>query len=121
MSRKIDLAQCQVYFDRMSRAMDGRQAELEVASLDLGDQIEAEWIPLNGITYDKKDDLFEIALENVDHLIRQPREVWVDELGLMLQSLEVVDRDGVRHILKLRLPLMLPPPEGAGASFDARR
>ena len=42
-----------------------RRAEIEVASLDLGDQIEAEWLPLLGITYDDKDDVLEIALEEL--------------------------------------------------------
>ena len=35
MSRKLDRANWQVYFDRMSRVMDGKQAELEVESLDV--------------------------------------------------------------------------------------
>jgi hypothetical protein len=38
-------------------------AEIEVASLDLGDQIQAEWLPLIGITYDPNDDVVEVALD----------------------------------------------------------
>jgi hypothetical protein len=92
--------------------MDGKQAELEAASLGLGDQVAVEWVALGGITYDPKDDLVEVILEDLDHLIRKPQEIWVDEEGLALASLEVVDGEGVRHILKLRDPLLLPPPEG---------
>lgn len=112
MSRKLARADWQVYFDRMSRVMDGKQAELEAASLGLGDQIAVEWVALEGITYDPKDDLVEMILQDLDHLIRHPQEIWVDEEGLALANVEVVDREGVRHILKLREPLLLPPPEG---------
>jgi hypothetical protein len=34
-----------LFFDRVSKGISGKQAEFEVASLDLGDQI-AEWVPL---------------------------------------------------------------------------
>ena len=39
-------------------------------SLKLGDQVAAEWLPFFGITYDPKDDIFEIALDGVDRQIR---------------------------------------------------
>src|SRR5258708_28518923 len=78
MSRKIPRSGWQSYFDAMSKVMDGRQAELEVESLGLGDQIETEWVALDGIVYDPKDDLVEMVLEDLDHMIRKPREIWVD-------------------------------------------
>jgi hypothetical protein len=93
----------------MSKALIGMRAEIEVVSLALGDQIEAEWLPLLGITYDSKDDVLEIALEGVDHLIRQPREVYADLAAGGLMSFEVIDSDGVSQIIALREPLMLPP------------
>src|SRR5690349_15659016 len=93
-----------------------RAAEIEVASLDLGDQIEAEWLPLLGMTYDDKDDLLEVALEGVDHLIYGPREIWADlNVGEMM-SFEVIDDRGVSQIIKLRQPLMLPAPASLGGS-----
>jgi Family of unknown function (DUF5335) len=123
MSRKIPRSGWQSYFDAMSKVMDGKQAELEVESLGLGDQIETEWVALDGIVYDPKDDLVEMVLEDLDHMIRKPREIWVDEVGTTLESLEVIDDEGTQHILKLRNPLMLPPPEGAtrGGSKQASR
>jgi hypothetical protein len=113
-SRKIPQDAWQSYFDAMSKVMDGKQAELEVASLGIGDQIAAEWVELVGITYDPKDDLIEIILGDLDHMIRKPREIWVDEMGFALESMEVIDSDGNRQILKLRDPLMLPPPKSTG-------
>ena len=40
--------------------------EIEIASLSICDQIEAEWLPLLGIVYDPKDDIIEVALEGLD-------------------------------------------------------
>jgi hypothetical protein len=108
--RKLDKAEWRPYFDRISKAVIGKRAEIEVASLTIGDQIEAEWLPLIGIVYDPKDDRLEIALDGLDHLIPHPREIYVDETGILLTSLEVIDRDGVSQIVQLRDPLMLPAP-----------
>ena len=76
----------------------------------MGDQVVAEWLPLLGITYDAKDDLIEVALEGVDHLIRKPGEVYVEDGAGELISIEIVDAEGTRQIVKLRDPLMLPAP-----------
>ena len=92
------------------KSLLGARAEIEVASLDLGDQIEVEWLPLLGITYVDKNDILEVALEVVDHLNYGPREVWADlNVGEMM-SFEVIDDRGVPQIIKLRQPLMLPSP-----------
>jgi hypothetical protein len=112
-ARKLDKKQWKPFFDGISKVLGAKQAEIEVLSLDLGDQIEAEWLPLLGITYDPKDDLIEVALEGVDHLIPKPQEVWVEADGLDLSSIQIIDVNGVRQILMLRDPLMLPAPEHA--------
>ena len=108
--RTLEKQEWHGYFDRISRGLLGERAEIEVASLQLGDQIEAEWAPLLGITYDPKDDVLEVALDGLDHLIPRPRQIFVDEGLSGLASFEVVDHTGVRHIVQLREPLMLPPP-----------
>jgi hypothetical protein len=110
MAKQLEKSQWRAYFDRMSKALVGKRAEIEVASLQLGDQIEAEWLPLLGISYDPKDDIIEIALEGVDHLIPKPREVYVEENGLELSSLEVIDAEGTHQIIVLKDPMMLPAP-----------
>jgi hypothetical protein len=105
---KLDKGVWQTYFDRISKSVVGKQAEIEVASLNLGDQIEAEWVPLLGITYDPKSDLVEVLVEGLDHLIRNPRDIYVDQGPAGLTSMEVIDTDEVRQIIRLRDPVMLP-------------
>jgi len=92
----------------MSKALTGKWAEIEVASLDIGDQITAEWIPLIGITYDSKDDLLDVALERYDHLIRHPQQVVVDDADGSLRSVAIVDAEGSTQIVRMRVPVMLP-------------
>jgi hypothetical protein len=108
--QKIDKPEWRAFFDWLSQGLLGARAEIEVASLDLGDQIEAEWLPLLGITYDDKDDLLEVALDGLDHLIYGPREVWADFNVGELISLEIIDDRGASQIIKLRQALMLPSP-----------
>lgn len=108
--RKLEKSKWRTFFDGISKLLEGKRAEIEVASLALGDQIEAEWLPLLGLTYDPKDDLFEVALDGVDHLILKPREIHLDDDVGGLMSIEIVDADGAKQIIKLRDPLMLPAP-----------
>ncbi len=107
-ARKLDKSAWKAYFDAISRHLGSRLSEIEVASLDLGDQVEAEWIPLQGITYDPKDDLIEVVMEEIDHMIRNPVEIYVEEGMEGLHSVEVVDADGSRQIIRLKAPLALP-------------
>ena len=105
---KLEKTAWQPYFEHVSKTLVGKRAEIEIASLKLGDQIEAEWVPLLGIMYDPKNDLVAIMLEGLDHMVRNPREIYIDQGPLGLTSMEVIDTDDARQIVKLRDPLMLP-------------
>ena len=109
-TRKLDKLEWRAFCDRLSKGLIGKQAEIEVALLDLGDQIEAEWVPLIGLVYDPKDDIVEVAVEGLDHLIHKPRELYVEN-GIGVASLGIVDADGVMQIVKFKDPMMLPPPQ----------
>jgi len=108
MQADVPRRQWREFFDRMSKALTGKWAEIEVASLDLGDQIAAEWVPMIGITYDSKDDLVDVALDRYDHLIRHPKQVVVDEKNGAVASVAVIDADGSTQVVRMKTPLMLP-------------
>jgi Family of unknown function (DUF5335) len=109
-TRKLDKKEWHTFFSGVTRMLEGKQAEIEVASLRLGDQVQAEWLPLIGITYDPEDDLVEVALEGLDHMIAKPRAISVEDGPEGIISLEIVDADDVRQIVKLRDPVLLPAP-----------
>ena len=120
-ARKLDKPEWRQYFDSLSRSLKGAQAEIEVAALPLGDQVQADWLPLFGITYDPKDDLVEIALEGLDHLIPKPRDIFLDADAGQLLSVEIVDADGGRQIVRLREPLLLAPPQTTQSRAQTQR
>jgi hypothetical protein len=80
-TRELEKTERRPFFDRVSRGLIGNRAEILIAAPNLGNQIEAEWLPLLGITYDPKDDILEIALEGLDHMIRKPRVIYVGDTG----------------------------------------
>jgi Family of unknown function (DUF5335) len=109
--RKLEKADWHPFFDHLSKLLTGRRAEIEVASLRLGNQVEAEWLPLLGLVYDQKEDVLEVALDGLDHLIRKPREIYIEEGEGLVSSVAAVDADGIHQIIRLKEPLMLPPPQ----------
>lgn len=110
---KIEKSAWHSYFDLLSKTLDGKQAEIEIASLSFGNQIESEWVPFMGIVYEPRSDIIEIVLEGLDHMIQKPQEVYADYGPSGLASLEIIDDGDVRQIVKLRDPLMLPSPPHA--------
>src|ERR1700716_26482 len=113
MARKLEKRQWSTFLNGVTRMLQGTRAEVEVASLRLGDQVEAEWLPLLGIAYDSKDDIVEVALDGLDHLIPKPREVYIEDGAQGLLAFEIVDADDIRKIINLRDPLALPAPARA--------
>ena len=109
-ARKLDKRQWSTFLNGVTRMLEGKRAEVEVSSLRLGDQVQAEWLPLLGIAYDSKDDIVEVALEGLDHLIPSPLEIYVDDDPLGLLTFEIVSADDVREIIRFRDPLALPAP-----------
>ncbi|CAL8980595.1 hypothetical protein RHODGE_RHODGE_01327 [Rhodoplanes serenus] len=108
--RQLSKSEWQSYCDRVSKGLQGKCAQIEVAALPLGDQIATKWVPILGITYDPRNDIVDIALEGLDHLIHRPRSMAVDEGATGLSSMEIIDGEGRKQIVKLAEPLMLPPP-----------
>jgi hypothetical protein len=100
------------FFERMTHVMRGKFVEVEVAGLDVGDQIEAEWLPLNGIAYESGDDALYVYTERdqggVDHAIQHPREVFVELGDAGLNQVVVIDAEGHKQFVHLRAPLALP-------------
>lgn len=105
-TRKLEPVEWQGYFSAMGHNVQARAARVEVTGLDIGDQVEAEWLPLLGITYEPREKVLNVAVEGMDHMIVDPQEIYVQEEP-DLQSLEVRDADGHQQIIKLRPPLKI--------------
>lgn len=105
-TRKIDKVDWSSYFTRATRQIiDGKgpkQAEIRILAPTTGAQVESDWKPLLGITYDHHDNLLEVAMEHLDHLIVHPDDIYVqEESDGILRSMEVIEGD-TKHIVELR-------------------
>lgn len=109
-TRKLERSEWAPALDTLSRALVAYRTEIEIPSLDLGDQVLAEWLPLIGVTYDRKSDAVDLALDGIDHLIFHPREIYLDTDADELLSIAVVDGEGKEQIIRFREPLVLPAP-----------
>jgi len=105
--RKLDKSEWEAYFDKVSKEHTAKLVEVEVLSKSIGSQVEEEWVPIIGLSYDPKDGDFSVATEAVDHIIHRPVEIWVDDEDGVLSNLEVVQADGTKHIVELRSPQQL--------------
>jgi hypothetical protein len=99
---KLDEAGLRHALDRISKALTGKPAAIEIAATA------AHSLTLLGVTFDRYDDILDVAMEGFDHMIRRPREVYLDQLDGKLVAIEVIDAAGVSHIVKFNDPVMLP-------------
>ncbi len=91
------------FFDNLSRVLPAETVEVEVVGLDVGDQVAADGIMLDGISYDDSNDEVIVDLSNVaEHSIAGPQEVWVDQDDDGLKSIEISCKEGHRHIIKFK-------------------
>lgn len=106
-TKQIPPNQWKDYFDRFTKRhlRDDRPetARIELLSPTLGDQVQAPGAQLQGITYDTKSKALEVLVENMDHLVFRPKEIWaVEEKDGFLSGIEIVRDDGTKEILTVR-------------------
>lgn len=92
---------------RTSRSLMGKRAAIEIASLSSGHCVEDLALPLLGISFRPIEDLISIHFDGVDHVVRWPRELYVDERPEGPASLEIIDAEGYRSIVIVKDPPML--------------
>jgi hypothetical protein len=105
----IPRSEWQGYFERYTRehlnptGEDHETAVVELLSPELGDQIEASRLPLLGLTYDPKSNAFELAMDEIEHLVFRPSEIAVvEEPDGFIAALEIRQDDGTREIVRLQ-------------------
>ncbi len=112
--KKLEKSQWEEYFNEFDKKyregqIPAKEVQIEIVNDEIGDQVETWWQPLIGLAYDPKDDEFEVAAERHDHLIHKPVEIYVDEdVDGSIKTVEVIQEDRTKHIIKLRTPEALP-------------
>ena len=110
MLRALDRSEWQLYCENISDALQESEAGIEVDSVEIGAQVAVRSLPLIGITYDRNDDIIDIAFEGFDHIIEHPRELCIDASPEAVSVLEIIDKTGAQHIVKLKEKLLLARP-----------
>ena len=107
---KIEKRNLKEYLEHLSGRIPTELVEIELAGLDVGDQIEAEWVSMTGIGFDPDEDVVSIELENgkLEHVVREPVEFWVEEEGAHVRAINIVSGDGLQHLIRLKEPKKLP-------------
>jgi len=100
--RRLKKTEWRSYLDRVARALLGKRAAIEIRAPQFGNGIQAEWLPLQGISYSPRKDILEIAVTGLKHMIRKPQHLIVEEDGGRLATLEIIDQDGISQIVRLR-------------------
>jgi hypothetical protein len=105
------------YFDSIADSIEGSTVTIEVISAELGDQVDAERLPLAAIGYDPKDDAVEISLGGRDrrypvvlwHFIFNPQTISIEESSpLTPEAILVTDASDTKTLIRLYEPA--PPP-----------
>lgn len=105
--RHLDKAQCQPYFEQLSRELARHPVDVEIAGLGVRSPQTRAWSSLRGLAYDPGKDTFQLVTDDLDHLIPHPRELHVDAADDGLHGIEVVDAEGNLRSVRLRTPLPL--------------
>jgi hypothetical protein len=111
-TRKLAPETWRTYFDWMTRHMPAVRAEIEVAGLDIGDQIEGHALAIDGLSYDPSSHELVITAtdDQLEHHIADPQEIYVlEELG-QPSAVEILDAEGHKQILHITPLVELPPP-----------
>ena len=104
---RIPKEQLEQYFDTFTKRFlrDGspEAADVELVSMELGDQPETQGARLIGITYDQDTHMLEFEFDSGDHRVYEPREVWVvEEADGFLSAIQVVRPDGASDIATVK-------------------
>jgi hypothetical protein len=96
--------------DEVTKGCRGQPTTIEVLGSDIGDQMEAEQLPLAYIEYDHKDDVVIVALGGQDgrhpvvlqHIIEHPETILADELPPAIAwAILVTTPDGTKTVVSI--------------------
>jgi Family of unknown function (DUF5335) len=98
------------YFDALSRELLHAPATIEVVDPSGSASVEAKHLALHALTYDRRDDVFEVAVARggphppavLRHLVDHPARVAVDNHTMLAPMTIAVDgRDGLRTTIRI--------------------
>lgn len=105
-TRTVQKSEWNQFFNLVSKSIEDQKIEIEVSGLEIGDQIEADWVDFDGISYDPKTDYIFIHTPLLDHTIVHPSTVLVAEEDDTIVAINITDDETIQ-ILQFRPPVEL--------------
>jgi len=113
---ELDRSAWREFFELLTKEHEGWQVTIEGASVDFGDQLQADNLPFAYIEYDKDDDLIVAVSDRsgddpavLQHIINKPQTVFVDTPAPnATTAVDVVAQDGTQTIITLHPATALP-------------
>ncbi len=99
---KIEKSRWEEYFDHLSNVTDAQLVTIEVVGLAIGDQVQAENVTFDGVSYDAANDVIVVQAGELEHMVQQPVNVFVLEEDSGLKSMEITDAEENKHILTFK-------------------
>jgi Family of unknown function (DUF5335) len=101
------------YLDEVTGELLNSEVSIEIVRGPPGRRLEADHLALQALSYDRRDDVFEVAGARgtahlpsvVRHLVDHPERIAVDSPASVVPTRIIVDdRDGVRTVVRITRP-----------------
>ena len=109
-TRELDKAQWARFLDDVSEELPLSGVRIDILSPELGDEVEAVGLLLQGMSYDPRRDVFEVVAGRgaptgpmlLHHRVDHPRHIWIDSrAGILPSTIAVDDETGVRTLVRI--------------------
>ncbi|MDP9813354.1 hypothetical protein J2W42_006227 [Rhizobium tibeticum] len=84
-------AEWATYFSHLHEAVQSKEIKIEVVGATVGDQILVKSSPLLGATYEPKEDMLELSVKGMTHVVERPRKITVQDEEGEVVAIEVID------------------------------
>jgi hypothetical protein len=102
--RQLARREWKPYLDQLSRNLaDVKPVEVDVS--ENGQRSLREWLPLLVFAYDPAEDCLTLVGEGWKEVIRNPKQVGVEEVANWMHRLDIVDTSGAHRIVTPITPL----------------
>ena len=114
-NKRLTQGELQQYFEAFSKRFlrddSPENVDIEVLSVDTGDQFETEGARLHGITYDRDTRELDVIFDNGEHHVFNLSELWVaEDSGGFVNAIYIDRGDGMKEIIRLsKAPLPSDP------------
>lgn len=104
---QVDRSNWKSFFDFVSKQTRSLDMEIWIASLEIGDQMEADWVRSEGFSYEPRTDNLCLHTAAMDHNIQSPKTIVIGGYGPVIRSISITDAADRLQLIRFREPLQI--------------